>query len=195
MTEQGDPQQPKTILQTYLVHKSPLKAFISRFVYRPQDIEDISQEAFMRAFKAEKTTKIRNPKAFLFKTARNIALNELTRKSNILTDYIEDNCAIDVISNERPPDEQYDDRQRFKIFCDAVGTLPPQCQRVFVMRKVYGFSQKEISRSLGISTSTVEKHVASGLLRCRAYMLNHQQTSELVELSPSEKPAQGRSHD
>ena len=35
------------------------------------------------------------------------------------------------------------------------------------MRKVYGFSHKEISQELGISVSTVEKHIVSGLKRCR----------------------------
>lgn len=166
----------------YLKNESALKSFISRFAFRPHDIEDISQEAFMRAFKAERNTEIRNPRAFLFRTAKNIALNELTRKSNILTDYIEENCSLDVLSKEKAVDEQYDDRQKFKVFCQAVSTLPAQCQRVFVMRKVYGFSHKEISKALGISTSTVEKHVATGLLRSREYMRKNSVAGEVVPL-------------
>lgn len=170
------------IFGAFLKHEHALKSFISRFVYRAHDIEDISQEAFARAFKAETKTDIRNPRAFLFRTAKNIALNELTRKSNTLTDYIEENCSEDVLSRERAADEQVDLNQRYRVFCQAVASLPAQCQRVFVMRKVYGFSHKEISKALGISTSTVEKHVATGLLRSKDYMKKHQPVGEIVQI-------------
>jgi RNA polymerase sigma-70 factor (ECF subfamily) len=38
---------------------------------------------------------------------------------------------------------------------------------VFVLRKVYQLSHAEIAQELGLSHSTIEKHVAKGLLRCR----------------------------
>jgi len=171
----------------YLKNESALRAFISRFVNKAPDIEDISQEAFLRAFKAEKKTEIHNPRAFLFRTARNVALNELTRKSNILTDYIEENCSLDVIATTKAVDEQFDDKQKFKLFCSAVTDLPPKCQRVFIMRKVYGFSHKEIAKALGISTSTVEKHVATGLLRCRGYMRENAADGEVVQLAKASR--------
>jgi RNA polymerase sigma-70 factor (ECF subfamily) len=47
-----------------------------------------------------------------------------------------------------------------------VAQLPLQCRRAFLLKKVYGLSQKEIAGYLGISESTVEKHVAKGLLHC-----------------------------
>ncbi|MGH8200295.1 MAG: RNA polymerase sigma factor [Steroidobacteraceae bacterium] len=46
-------------------------------------------------------------------------------------------------------------------------SLPPLCRRVFVLRKVYQLSHAEIAQVLGVSHSTIEKHVAKGLLRCR----------------------------
>ncbi len=158
-------KQNPVMTRTYLEHEPALKRFISRLIIRPQDVEDISQEVFLRAFKAEKTTDIHNPKAFLFKIAKNIALNELTRKSNQLTDFIEDNSHFEIRSQDCSPEEKFGSRQKFETFCQALETLPPQCRKVFIMRKVYGFSHKEISKALGISTSTVEKHIATGLKR------------------------------
>lgn len=155
------------ITTAYVSNLSALKRFLSRFVFRPQDIEDISQEAFLRAFKAEKGTSIDNPRAFLFRTAKNVALNELSRKSNILAEYIEENCSSDVLLDETSAEKQFDDRRKYESFCEVVAELPARCQRVFVMRKVYGFSQKEIAGALGISVGTVEKHIAKGLLRCK----------------------------
>ena len=56
------------------------------------------------------------------------------------------------------------------VFWEAVTTLPPQCQKVFVLKRVYGYSHKEISKKMKISVSTVEKHAASGLKRCSEFM-------------------------
>jgi RNA polymerase sigma-70 factor (ECF subfamily) len=41
---------------------------------------------------------------------------------------------------------------------------------VFVLRKVYRLSHDEIAEVLGVSHSTIEKHVAKGLIRCRDYL-------------------------
>jgi RNA polymerase sigma-70 factor (ECF subfamily) len=49
---------------------------------------------------------------------------------------------------------------------------------VFVLKKVYNYSQKEISEELGISVSTVEKHTALGIRRCRTYLQNRQLEDE-----------------
>jgi DNA-directed RNA polymerase specialized sigma24 family protein len=46
------------------------------------------------------------------------------------------------------------------------------------MKKAYGYSHKEIAAQLGISTSTVEKHVAAGLKRCSEYMQKKMNTNE-----------------
>jgi len=47
-----------------------------------------------------------------------------------------------------------------------------------VLKKVYGLSQKEIAEYLGISQSTVEKHVAKGLLMCVQAMREMGHSSE-----------------
>jgi DNA-binding transcriptional ArsR family regulator len=44
---------------------------------------------------------------------------------------------------------------------------------VFVLRKVYKLSHAEIAEVLGVSHSTIEKHVAKGLMRCREYLREH----------------------
>ena len=41
------------ISKAFMEQQRPLKAFISRFIRGPQDIDDIAQETFIRAFLAE----------------------------------------------------------------------------------------------------------------------------------------------
>ncbi|PHR60673.1 MAG: RNA polymerase subunit sigma-70 [Robiginitomaculum sp.] len=174
------------IVKVFLKQEAKLKSFISRFVYRPQDVEDISQEVFIRAFKAEKTTDILKPEAFLFRIARNVAFNELKKKSNTMTDYIEDNSFYDVVSQEKHVDAKYEDQEQLRYFSHAVAELPARCQRVFIMSKVYGFTHKEIAIQLDISVSTVEKHVATGLIRCRHKMKERYKSDVVLDISKRE---------
>lgn len=41
--------------------------------------------------------------------------------------------------------------------------MSPRVRDAFVLRKVHGYRQKEIAKQLGISESTVEKHIARGM--------------------------------
>jgi RNA polymerase sigma factor (sigma-70 family) len=165
------PATPQGLSAVFVEHQSALKRFMAKFFSRPQDVDDIAQETYLRAFDAEKGGEVlRTPKAFLFRVAKNVALNELTRKSRMLTDYIEDSISPDVIGEEDSAEDRVLAQEKLSMFCSAVATLPMQCRRAFLMRKVYGFSHQEIAERMGISVSTVEKHVASGLLRCSTFL-------------------------
>ncbi|MBT5330464.1 MAG: sigma-70 region 4 domain-containing protein, partial [Porticoccaceae bacterium] len=42
------------------------------------------------------------------------------------------------------------------------------------LKKVYGYSQREIAEELGISENTVEKHVALGVKRCTLFLIERE---------------------
>ena len=154
------------VFRAYQTNESVLRGFLWKFVNTQHDIEDICQETVTRALEAERSRVIRDPRAFLFGIARNVVRKRLDKQSRSLIDFVEDFSSDQFESSEPLPDKELDDRQQMMMFADAVATLPRQCQRVFIMKKVYGFSHKEIAAKLGISISTVEKHAAAGLKRC-----------------------------
>lgn len=168
------------VSKAFFENESFLKKFLARFLSHPEDIEDVAQETFLKAFNAERNAAIRSPKAFLFQIAKNAALAKLTKKAQVITDYIEDLGAPEVLSDEASIEDQVAGRQKFAVFCQAAASLPPQCRRAFLMRKVYGLSHKEISERLGISISTVEKHMAKGLQRCSDFMRDNGQLADNV---------------
>ena len=151
------------VTRAFLTHETAIRAFLRRFLSNSQETEDLTQEVFIRAYQSEKTQKIQQPKAFLYGIARNLARKEISRKSRAIIEYIEDFAPSEDLSNETAVEDIADSRQKLRLLSEAVAQLPPQCRKVFVLRKVYGFSVKEIARQLKISASTVEKHIAAGV--------------------------------
>jgi RNA polymerase sigma factor (sigma-70 family) len=124
----------------------------------------------LRAYRAEKDKPIEQPKSFLFRIAHNVAITKLTKKSHQIIDYIADIDESAVVWLEGSLEEQVMAEETIAIHCEAVAHLPAQCRRVFLMRKVHGMSHKEISVELGISISTVEKHMSKGVRDCANFI-------------------------
>lgn len=160
------------ILEAYLENGDALKRYLRRFIHSREAADDLAQEAFLRAFAAESKRAIETPKAFLFKVAKNLALNELARQSSVPIEPLGDLESQQVLedSSQASGDDVVHNRERIRLLARAVAALPPQCAKVFILRKMQGLSQKEIAARLNISVRTVENHVALGLSRCRAYM-------------------------
>lgn len=178
------------ILEAYLENESALKRYLRRFTKSREAADDLAQEAFLRAFAAESRRAIDQPKAFLFKAAKNLALNELARQSAVAFQPLGDFEGQEVLedSSQASGDDVVHNRERIRLLAGAIAALPPQCAKVFILRKMQGLSQKEIAARLNISVRTVENHVALGLTRCRAYMRAHGEAMEGRGKSPERFP-------
>ncbi len=167
MSRRKSPEDdPEGITSSFLSLRTGLHKFLVRFLVRRQDVEDIVQETFLRAYESERHQKIDFPKSFLFTVARNLALSEIDRKSTRVTSYVSDLQDLNI-AGEQNVEDNVDAQQKLAAVLEIVAALPPQCQRVVIMKKMLGFSHQEIGRRLDISVRTVEKHLAKALQRCQ----------------------------
>jgi RNA polymerase sigma-70 factor (ECF subfamily) len=168
-------------------HRAALHRYLRKFTAGSEDIEDLVQETYMRVYALTDYHAVDSPKALVFKIAHNLAVERARRQKTQATDSMADFDLSNVYSTEAPADQQIDARRRFESFCAAIDRLPPVCRRVFVLRKVYRLSHTEIATVLGMSHSTIEKHVAKGLLRCRDYL---RETGMLGAVDATDAPRQ-----
>jgi RNA polymerase sigma factor (sigma-70 family) len=164
----------ETVFQIFFSLRTSLVRLVSTIV--PQrEIEDIVQETYIRVCQVEHPSQIRCPKSFMLKVARNLAFDYVKKAETRLAIHL-DNTELQALQDLEvtDADEIYTKvvaDQEFSHFCEALRRLPVQCRKVFVLKKVYGYTQKEIAECLNLSESTIEKHVAYGIKHCTQYML------------------------
>ncbi|MES2623641.1 MAG: sigma-70 family RNA polymerase sigma factor [Pseudomonadota bacterium] len=165
----------KNFLESFLGCRRLLARMVGRIV-RPEEIEDIVQEAFVMSYAASRTQEIHNPQAFMMRVARNIAMDHVGKAEHKLNCSLEDIDETDLVS-DMDTEISCQSQEKFLEFCRAVSDLPTSCRRVFILKKVYGLSLQEISTHLGISVSTAEKHVAKGLSIVMEHMVRSGHTA------------------
>jgi RNA polymerase sigma-70 factor (ECF subfamily) len=153
----------------FINYQSTIRRFICRIV-KPDDIDDIVQETFVRSYEANLKQEIKYVRSYMLKTAKNLALNHNAKWDNKYNDSIEDFVEPPVELSSAIFEDDYESKERFLCFCRATDQLSGSVRKCFILKKVYGFSQKEIAQYLQLSESTVEKHIAKGLLKSVRYM-------------------------
>ena len=153
-------------------------AKVASTIAPPKEIEDIVQETYVRICEISNEELISSPRSYIYRIVKNLALDHIKRAENRFSVSLDDCQDKDIqdwteLNGEDPTFNTVASKEEFELFCKAVRQLPIQCRRVFVMKKVYGYSQKEIATVLNISESTVEKHIAFGIKRCFHYMNFH----------------------
>ena len=138
----------------------PLRKYLRRFV-APDVAEDLAHEAFLRVYTAPDFESIRSPRGYLFRTARNLALNAASEHGASRTDAVEEvaSFADEAASVERQAmtDEEFD------MLCIAIARLSPQRRQVLTLRVFYEYSCRQIADRLGISLRTVHRDLARAL--------------------------------
>ncbi|MCV6615473.1 MAG: RNA polymerase sigma factor [Cellvibrionaceae bacterium] len=165
MSKLPDPKDE--LSRIFIDNLAQLGQYLRGFLRSPQDIEDVLQDAYIKALESQQRQVIRTPRAFLYKVCKNLALNKANSHPHQFTEPLADLTELESLFCSLELEEQLHQQQRFAAFCDALKRLPKKCRKVFILKKIYGLSNTDIAAKLDIKVSTVDKHLAKGLLMCR----------------------------
>jgi len=150
-------------------HEARLRAWLRSHFPRADDVDDLVQEAFVRVLAARGRGEIHAPRAFLFATARNLALARL-RHQRVETDFALAEAAVSEVWDESADVVQAVARaQELELLTQAIQSLPPRCRQVITLRRIYGLPQREVAARLGIAEHTVEAQTTIGLRKLAAF--------------------------
>ena len=142
---------------TALLHR-----FLARRLTRPQDVDDLAQEVFIRLARLNKPELVLKPKAYLCSVASNLVREFKLRNARELERIVFDSETLDEAA-EQPAHERPDElAERLNIqrqLEQAMQRLPRIQCAVLLLAKRDGLSHKEIARKTGLNVRTVDRYV------------------------------------
>ena len=144
---------------------SPLLRYLAARFGNVDEAKEVAQEAWLRMYRLDAPVELDNPKAFLFQTATNLAIDR-ARHRKVVQRHVEEFTA-DEPEGSVDVERTVSDQQRLDIVLAALGELPPKCRQAFTMHRNVGLSYPEIADALGVSTSMVEKYIIQALKHFR----------------------------
>jgi RNA polymerase sigma factor (sigma-70 family) len=154
----------------YRATVAPLRRFLARMVRNRSDAQDLSHDAYQRVFQAMDTGRVEKPQAFLYTTARRLALKQIRRRQIAPVSEAGDNV-IELAASQAPGVERVVmARQEWSRVQAAIAELPPGCRSVLQLSHREGLSHAEIGERLSIAVSTVEKQHARALRLLRGML-------------------------
>lgn len=153
-----------------LPHEAALRHWLLRLGVKPHELDDIIQDVYCRLLRLESVDHIEDPRAYLFRAARNVLLEQV-RKSKIVSIMTVQNLDELGVADLGPsPESAASSRAELTRVLALIGELPERCRQVFELRKIHGLSQAETAKALRISENIVEKETAKGLMLILRHM-------------------------
>jgi RNA polymerase sigma-70 factor (ECF subfamily) len=163
--------QARWFIDNVLPHEPALRAWLHGRFPSLNDVDDVVQESFVRLLRVQETGPVANPRAFLFISARNYAVNQLRSLRLECRDTTAEVDATTPLGDTVGIPESLAHSEDLRLLVEAIRSLPERCRDVVTLRKIYGLSQKEVAAQLGISENTVEVQSGIGLRKCSEYFI------------------------
>lgn len=149
-------------------------ALARRLVSDPDDALDVTQEAYLRAFRSLR--KFRGDAQFstwLYRITANCAATQLGRRRRHQHEALDEEATVYDTTPEHDPAAVADAAHLRERLEDAIADLPPRLRAVVVLRDIYDMNHAEIAEELGISESAakVRLHRARRKLRTQVFPL------------------------
>jgi RNA polymerase sigma factor (sigma-70 family) len=157
--------------QWFLSQVLPFEArFVSaarRLLRNPDDAHDLVQEVFTRLFVMEGWAAIANPRAYVLRMLRNLAIERMRRSQIIEFQQLADVEALNLIDEGPDPYRVACAKEQVQRLGAVLESMPPEYRSVLIQRRLEDQPLSAMARRMGMSVSTLEKRLARAM-----YLLN-----------------------
>ena len=144
--------QRDLLTQIFQAQRRALIGTLYRMVGCLHTSEDLAHDAYLRVAKAARERPVPHLQAFLYQTARNLALG-----------------AADTIAAPQPTQETaVMDAQCLNRVEGALAAVPERARQALMLSRLEGLTYPEIARRLGVSENTVYNDIRAALACCLA---------------------------
>lgn len=157
------PEESPDFLQTFLAQREQMESILRRRVGCRAVAADLIQDLFLRFWKRPSVV-LEEPRTYLLRSAHNLAIDYLRSEA------VRNRALVDVALEQTEPSTSLEANAiaEEQIY-QALQALPERTRTIFLLSRVYGHTYNEIAKVVGISTSSVEKHMMRALEACQAH--------------------------
>jgi RNA polymerase sigma-70 factor, ECF subfamily len=144
-------------------HQQRVFALVNGILRRPDDVEDVAQQVFLKAYLGIKRFDQRAAfSTWLYKIAVNECWDYLRKKKVRPLVYEADLSEEQVsrldgiVSADRPPEGPNDRAEARELLERMLDTLPDQDRQLLLLKEVEGFSVQELAEILKLNVNTVK---------------------------------------
>lgn len=153
-----------TIQRLFQDHNRKLVRFLLARLQNEQDAVEVAQEAYVQLLQLEKTATTGLLQAYLFRIARNLAVDRVRRRK-VRASHSQ-SLGSDPLF-EIDLEERYLAGEELNLFRQALQELPPKCCTAFSLSKFEDLTAEQIAERLGISPRMVRKYIVQALVYTR----------------------------
>lgn len=157
-----DAWQPPTWEDVVSQHSGQVYRLAYRLTGSPHDAEDLTQEVFVRVFRALPSYSPGSFDGWLYRITTNLFLDGVRRKSRIRFVPLPENAERRVESAVASPEAQVCDQLLADDVLTALADLPPEFRAAVVLCDVEGLSYHAIAELLDVRLGTVRSRIHRG---------------------------------
>lgn len=149
-----------------LRYQHRVAALVSRFISDPHEVEDVCQDAFIKAYRALST--FRGDSAFytwLYRIAVNTAKNHLVARNrrppskDVQLDDPENPETIGLLKEIETPEGSLMTEHLKAVIDQAIAELPEELRTAFTLREFSGLSYEDITEIMDCPVGTVRSRI------------------------------------
>lgn len=152
-------------------HHRRLYRIALAYLRRPEEAQDVVQEAFVRVCcAAGRWNAARAPAPWLSRIAVNLAIDRWRRnrrRADTFSPLAEHDHEAMLADTGTPPDRRVESRETAELLRSALAALPERQRAVVTLRHYQELSLEEIAETLGISLGTVKSSLHRALAQMR----------------------------
>ncbi|MEM9168038.1 MAG: sigma-70 family RNA polymerase sigma factor [Pseudomonadota bacterium] len=143
----------------------------------PPDPDDVAQQAFQNVMERGDIGSVKNLKAFVWRTARNLIFKaHRTRETRARYDYEIDQLFFPLRTDELTPERIIVAREQLQAINRALLEMPPKRRRAFLLHRLHGLTVSDVARRLGVSRSTADEHIVRAATEINRLLLDMTET-------------------
>jgi len=169
-----------------LSHEAALMRYLRRVWPARDEVEDLRQEVYIRAYEAARRSRPAAVRPFLLTIARNLMADRQRRARIVSIEAVSDPDALNILVEEVSPERRVGAWQDLKRAIRALNQLPPKCREVVWLKRVEELPIKEIADRLRISVRTAENQVFRGMQALCATLFSDEQAHFKSEHRPDQ---------